>query len=135
MREQYTGMNPAIVDSLVYVGVGIIAAGVIHIIVVRLKQRAAMTETKMGCLLVHSLGTPLVMLAFFFPFFGGPARSLHLSPVPGDNGFENFSIRLYPWGTWIIAAFVDGFLRTYGIALADLNIFIHPNMFTPACHN
>jgi len=31
-------MNPAIVDSLVYVGVGIIAAGVIHIIVVRQKN-------------------------------------------------------------------------------------------------
>ena len=89
MRKQYTGMNPAIVDSLVYVGVSIIAADVIHIIVVRLEQRAAMTETKMGYLLVHSFATPLVMLAFFFPFFGCPAR---LSIYPQYQGITVLKI-------------------------------------------
>jgi len=43
-----------------------------------------MTETKMGNLLVHSLGTPLVKLAFFFPFFW---LSSTLSPfIPSTRG-------------------------------------------------
>jgi len=113
-------MNPAIVDSLVYIGIGIIAAGVIHIIFVRLKQRAAMTETKMDDLLVQSLGTPLVMLAFFIPFF--LAVQYALSLYPEFQWITDFKILTSCYilvGTWVIAAFVDGFLRTYGTALAE----------------
>ncbi len=73
-------MNPAIVDSLVYIGIGIIAAGMIHIIFARLKQRAATTETKMDDLIVQSLGTPLIMLAFFIPFFLAIQHALSLYP-------------------------------------------------------
>ena len=92
-------MNPAIFDSLVYVGIGIIAAGVIHIVFVRLKQRAAVTETKMDDLIVQSLGTPLVMLAFFIPFFLAVQHALSLyTGVSVDHGSKNFNIRLHHCG-------------------------------------
>jgi MscS family membrane protein len=113
-------MNPAIVDSLVYIGIGIIAAGIISVIFVWLKKRAAMTETKMDDLLVHSLGTPLVMLAFFIPFFLAVQHVLMLYPQYQwitDSKILGSGYILV--GTWIIATFVDGFLRTYGIALAE----------------
>ena len=113
-------MNPAIVDSLVYIGIGIIAAGIISVIFVWLKKRAAMTETKMDDLLVHSLGTPLVMLAFFIPFFLAVQHALTLYPqyqwITDSKILSSVYILV---GTWIIATFVDGFLRTYGIALAE----------------
>ncbi len=113
-------MNPAIVDSLVYLGIGIIAAGVIHIVFAWLKRRAAMTETKMDDLLVQSLGTPAVMLAFFIPFFLAVQHTLTL--YPQYQWITDFKILTSGYifvGTWVIATFVDGFLRTYGIALAE----------------
>ena len=113
-------MNPAIVDSLVYIGIGIIAAGIIAVIFVWLKKRAAVTETKMDDLLVHSLGTPLVLLAFFIPFFLAVQHALTLYPqyqwITDTKILDSGYILV---GTWIIATFVDGFLRTYGIALAE----------------
>ncbi len=113
-------MNPAIVDSLVYIGIGIIAAGIIFVIFVWLKKRAALTETKMDDLLVQSLGTPLVMLAFFIPFFLAVRHALTLYPqyqwITDTKILDSTYILV---GTWIIATFVDGFLRTYGIALAE----------------
>lgn len=113
-------MNPAFVDSLVYVGIGIIAAGIISVIFVWLKKRAAMTETKMDDLLVQSLGTPLVMLAFFIPFFLAVQHALTLYPqyqwITSTKILDSTYILV---GTWIIATFIDGFLRTYGIALAE----------------
>ncbi len=113
-------MNPAIVDSLVYIGIGIIAAGIIFVIFVWLKKRAAMTETKMDDLLVHSLGTPLVMLAFFIPFFLAVQHALTLYPqYQWITDSKILSSGYILVGTWIIATFVDGFLRTYGIALAE----------------
>jgi MscS family membrane protein len=113
-------MNPAIVDSLVYIGIGIIAAGIISVIFVWLKKRAAVTETKMDDLLVHSLGRPLVLLAFFIPFFLAVQHALTLYPqyqwITDTKILDSGYILV---GTWIIATFVDGFLRTYGIALAE----------------
>jgi len=111
-------MNPAIVDSLVYISIGIIAAGVIHIIFVRLKQRAAKTETKMDDLIVQSLGTHLVMLAFFIPFFLAVQHVLSLNPeYQWITDFKILTSGYILDGTWVVAAFVDGFLRTYGTAL------------------
>lgn len=113
-------MNPAIVDSLVYISIGIIAAGIIFVLFVWLKKRAALTETKMDDLLVQSLGTPLVMLAFFIPFFLAVRHALTLYPqyqwITDTKILDSMYILV---GTWIIATFVDGFLRTYGIALAE----------------
>ncbi len=113
-------MNPAIVDSLVYICIGIIAAGIIFVIFAWLKKRAALTETRMDDLLVESLGTPLVMLAFFIPFFLAVRHALTLYPqyqwITDTKILDSTYILV---GTWIIATFVDGFLRTYGIALAE----------------
>jgi MscS family membrane protein len=113
-------MNPAIVDSLSYIVIGIIAAVILHFVFVWLKKRAEMTETKMDDLLVYSLGAPMVMLAFFIPLFLAIQHAIYLYPQYQwitdskilDSGYIIVS-------TWIIATFVDGFLRTYGIALAE----------------
>jgi MscS family membrane protein len=113
-------MNPALVDSLSYIIIGIIAAVILHFIFVWLKKRAEMTETKMDDLLVHSLGTPLVMLAFFIPFFLAIQHVIFLYPQYQWITDSKIMVAGYILvSTWIIATFVDGFLRTYGIALAE----------------
>ena len=113
-------MNPALVDSLSYIVIGIIAAVIIHLVFVWLKKRAERTETKMDDLLVYSLGTPLVMLAFFIPLFLAIQHVIYLYPqyqwITDSKILDSGYIIV---GTWIIATFVDGFLRTYGIALAE----------------
>ena len=113
-------MNPALVDSLSYIVIGIIAAVIIHFVFIWFKKRAEMTETKMDDLLVYSLGTPLVMLAFFIPLFLAIQHAIFLYPqyqwITDSKILASGYIIV---GTWIIATFVDGFLRTYGIALAE----------------
>jgi MscS family membrane protein len=73
-------MNPALVDSFIYISIGIIAAGIIHGVFIWLKKRAGQTETKMDDLLVHSLGKPLEILAFFIPLFLAIQHSIYLYP-------------------------------------------------------
>ena len=117
--EYNSGMDPALVDSYIYIGIGIIAAGIIHIVFIWLKKRAEQTETKMDDLLVHSLGRPLVMLAFFIPFFLAVQHSLYLYPQYQWITESKILVSGYILvATWIIATFVDGFLKIYGVALA-----------------
>jgi MscS family membrane protein len=113
-------MDPALIDSYIYVGTGIIASGIIHIVFIWLKKRAEQTETKMDDLLVHSLGRPLVMLAFFIPLFLAIQHSIYLYPQYQWVTDSKILVSGYILvATWIIATFVDGFLKIYGIALAE----------------
>jgi small-conductance mechanosensitive channel len=113
-------MDTELLDSIIYLGIGIIAAGIVHIIFIWLKKKAEQTETKMDDLLVYSLGWPLVMLAFFIPFFLAIEHLLSLYPqlqwIADSKVLASGYILV---GTWIIATFVDGFLNTYGMALAE----------------
>ncbi len=113
-------MDQVLLDSLTYLGIGIIAAVIVHIVFIWLKKKAEQTETKMDDLLVHSLGPAMVMLAFFIPFFLAVQHSLTLYPqfqwVADSKVLASGYILV---GTWIIATFVDGFLKTYGVALAE----------------
>ncbi len=79
-------MDTALVDSYIYLGIGIIAAVLIHIIFTWIKKKAELTEMKMDDLLVHSLGRPLVMLAFLSPFFW-PYGTQYIS-TPSFNGLR-----------------------------------------------
>jgi len=113
-------MDPTLTDSYIYVGTGIIAAGIIHIIFVWLKKRAELTDTKMDDLLVHSLGRPLVMLAFFIPLFLAIQHSIYLYPQYQWITDSKILVSGYILvATWIIATFIDGFLKIYGVALAE----------------
>jgi len=113
-------MDTELLDSIIYLGIGIIAAGIVHIIFIWLKKKAEQTETKMDDLLVYSLGWPLVMLAFFIPFFLAIEHLLSIYPqlqwIADSKVLASGYILV---GTWIIATFVDGFLNTYGMALAE----------------
>jgi MscS family membrane protein len=73
-------MDPALVYSIVLIFIGIIAAVVLHFVFAGLSKRAERTKTKMDDLLVHSLGNPLVMLAFFIPFFLAIRHAIYLYP-------------------------------------------------------
>lgn len=113
-------MDPALIDSYIYVGTGIIAAGIIHVVFIWLKKRAEQTETKMDDLLVHSLGKPLVMLAFFIPLFLAIQHSIYLYPQYQWISDSKILVSGYILvATWIIATFIDGFLKIYGVALAE----------------
>jgi len=113
-------MDPALVDSILLIIFGIIAAVLLHYFFAWLSKRAEQTKTKMDDLLVHSLGAPLVMLAFFIPLFLAIQHTIYLYPQYqwlADSKFLESAYIIV--STWIIATFVDGLLRIYGIALAE----------------
>jgi MscS family membrane protein len=113
-------MDAAIIDSLLLTTAGIAAAIIVHFVFAFLKKQAEETETKMDDLLVYSLGTPLMLLAFFIPLYFAIQHTITMYPdyawIASSNALFAGYILV---GTWIIATFVDGFLLTYGNALAE----------------
>ncbi len=113
-------METALLDSFIYIAIGIIAAIIIYFVFAFLKKRAEQTETKMDDLIVYSLGSPLIILAFFIPFFFAIQHAIFVYPQYQWITDSKVLFAMYIIvGTWIIATFVDGFLRTYGQALAE----------------
>jgi hypothetical protein len=62
-------METALLDSFIFIAIGIIAAIIVYFVFAFLKKRAEMTETKMDDLIVYSLGSPLIILSFFIPLY------------------------------------------------------------------
>ncbi len=113
-------METALQDSFIFIAIGIVAAVSVHIFFTFLKKRAEKTKTKMDDLIVYSLGSPLTILAFFIPFFFAIQYAIFVYPQYLWIADSKVLLSLYILvGTWIIATFVDGFLRTYGLALAE----------------
>jgi len=113
-------MDSALIDSLTYIAAGIIAAVIVSIIFIFLKKRAERSETKLDDLLVHSLGAPLVILAFFVPLYFAIRNAIAVYPQYEWIASSNALYAMYiVVATWIIATFVDGILATYGDALAE----------------
>lgn len=113
-------METVLFESLIFVLAGCISAIIIYFVFRHLKKRAALSETQMDDLLLQSLGSPLVMLAFFIPLYVAIQHSVSVSPQYQWIAESKFLASAYILiGTWIVATFVDGFLKTYGIALAE----------------
>jgi small-conductance mechanosensitive channel len=113
-------MDSAIIDSLLWIGAGIAAAVLVHIVFIFLRKRAEQSDTKIDDLLVYSLGTPLVLLAFFIPLYFAIQHAIAVYPQYTWLADSNVLFAGYILvGTWIIATFVDGLLATYGDALAE----------------
>lgn len=102
-----------------YLAFGAIAALVVHFLFVLLKKMALQTETKLDDLLVHSLDTPLTLLAFFIPLIIALHQAIALFPqdswLADPRILLSFSILI---GTWVIATFTNDLLQTYGTTLA-----------------
>ncbi|MEI7857851.1 MAG: mechanosensitive ion channel family protein [Methanomicrobiales archaeon] len=113
-------METALLDSFIFIAIGIIAAIIVYFVFAFLKKRAEQTETKMDDLIVYSLGSPLIILAFFIPLFFAIQHAIFVYPQYQWITDSKFLVATYILvGTWIIATFVDGFLWTYGLALAE----------------
>jgi MscS family membrane protein len=113
-------MESQILNSFIYLAAGIIAAVVVHFIFVFLRKKADQTETKLDDLVVHSLGSPLVILAFFIPLYFAIQHAIIVYPQYQWITDSKMLLAAYiVVGTWIIATFIDGLLRTYGTALAE----------------
>ncbi len=113
-------MDQAITDTLLFLAAGIFAAIVVHFVFIFLKKQAEKTETMMDDLVVHSLGAPLTILAFFIPFFFAIHHLIDLYPQYQWLRDANVLLSGYVIiGTWIVATFLDDFLRIYGKALAE----------------
>jgi MscS family membrane protein len=113
-------MESQILDSFFYLAAGIIAAVVVHFLFVYLQKKADRTETKLDDLVVHSLGSPLVILAFFIPLYFAIQHAIIVYPQYQWITDSKMLLAAYiVVGTWIIATFIDGLLRTYGTALAE----------------
>jgi small-conductance mechanosensitive channel len=113
-------MDSGIIDSLMYIAAGIVAAVIVHFIFILLKKRAERSATKLDDLFVHSLGAPLVILAFFVPLFFAIRNVITLYPQYEWFASSNVLFAAYIIvATWIVATFIDGVLATYGDALAE----------------
>jgi MscS family membrane protein len=113
-------METALLDSFIFIAIGIVAAVMVYLIFVFLKKKAEQTETKMDDLIVYSLGSPLTILAFFIPLYFAIQHAIFVYPQYQWITDSKVLLAMYILvGTWIIATFVDGFLRTYGLALAE----------------
>jgi MscS family membrane protein len=113
-------METALLDSFVFVVIGIVSAIIVHFIFAFLKKQAEKTETKMDDLLVHSLGAPLTILAFFILLFFAINQVIMVYPQYQWIVSSKILLSGYIFvATWIIATFVDNFLLTYGRALAE----------------
>jgi len=113
-------MDQAITDTILFLAAGIFAAVVVHFVFIFLKEQAEKTETMMDDLVVHSLGAPLTILAFFIPFFFAIHHLIDLYPQYQWLRDANVLLSGYVIiGTWIVATFLDDFLRIYGKALAE----------------
>ena len=110
----------AIMDTILYLAAGICASVVVHFVFFFLKKKSEKTENLMDDLLVHSLGAPLTLLAFFIPFFFAIQHLIDIYPqyewILNENLLHSGYIVV---GTWIAATFLDDFLRTYGKAWAE----------------
>lgn len=103
-----------------FLAAGIFAAVVVHLVFAFLKKQAEKTETLIDDLVVHSLGAPLTMLVFFIPLFFSIRHLIDLYPQFQWLSDANILTSGYIIvGTWIIATFLDEFLRIYGKALAE----------------
>ena len=113
-------METAIFDTLMFLAAGIFAAVVVHLVFAFLKKQAEKTETLIDDLVVHSLGAPLTILAFFIPLFFAIRHLIDLYPQFQWLSDANILMSGYILvGTWIVATFLDEFLRIYGKALAE----------------
>lgn len=113
-------MDPAITEATIFFAAGVTAAVVVHFVFLYLKKRSEKTETMVDDLVVHSLGTPLTLLAFFIPFFFAINHLIVMYPQYQWIADANILYSAYIIvGTWIVATFADDFLRTYGTALAE----------------
>ena len=113
-------MDPAMIDSFILIAAGIIAALIVHGIFVYFRKQAEKTDTLIDDLIVHSLGLPLAMLAFFIPLYFAIQHAITVYPDLAWIASSNVLIAGYTLvATWIIATFVDGVLDTYGTALAQ----------------
>jgi MscS family membrane protein len=120
LERMVENMETALFESLVLVLIGGIAAIIIHLVFLYLKKQADLTDTRMDDLIVHSLGAPLVMLAFFIPLYLAIQHAVPVYPQYLWIAESKFLTSLYILiAAWIVATFVDGFLKTYGIALAE----------------
>jgi MscS family membrane protein len=113
-------METAISDTLMFLAAGVFAAVVVHLVFAFLKKQAEKTETMIDDLVVHSLGTPLTILAFFIPLFFAIRHLIDIYPQYQWLSDGNILMSGYIIvGTWIVATFLDEFLRIYGKALAE----------------
>jgi MscS family membrane protein len=113
-------METAVIDTVMFLAAGVFAAVVVHYVFAFLKKQAEKTETMMDDLVVHSLAVPLTILAFFIPFFFAVNHLIELYPQYQWLTDANILMSGYiVVGAWIVATFVDEFLRIYGKALAE----------------
>ena len=113
-------METAVIDTLMFLAAGIFAALIVHFVFLFLKKQAEKTETMMDDLVVHSLAAPLTILAFFIPLFFAVRHLIDLYPQYRWLSDMNILMSGYILvGTWIVATFLDEFLRIYGKALAE----------------
>jgi MscS family membrane protein len=113
-------MDTELLDAFIFLAIGIISSIIVYFIFAFLKKKAEKTETKMDDLIVYSLGSPLIILAFFVPLYFAIQQAIFVYPQYQWITNSNVLYAMYIIvATWIIATFVDGFLRTYGLALAE----------------
>jgi MscS family membrane protein len=112
-------VNPDILYATFTIITGLILAGIAHVIIILLKNKASGTESQLDDILLEALGQPLVITILAGSIY---IALTHFAILPEtvagfavDQYVNAFFILI---GAWIVSSFSYNLLRTYGSALA-----------------
>jgi len=110
-----------ILSPLIILLLSFAAANAVNFILIRLRHRAAKTETKLDDIILHSLGRPLYMLilvaGIYYAIHETPYLIDLINQKDADYQYRRFILTIF--GTWMVATLAKRMVREYGYGWAS----------------
>jgi small-conductance mechanosensitive channel len=109
-------MDPSVIYAAITIILGLVAAGIAHIIIHWLHKKASTTDSQLDDILLSSIGKPLVItiiavsIYIALTYFGILPETIAGYPVNIDQWVNAFFILI---GAWIVSSFSYTLLVTY----------------------
>jgi MscS family membrane protein len=113
-------MDPGVIYAALTILLGLIIAGIAHVIISWLKKKAARTDSHLDDILLEALGQPLVITILAGSIY---IALTHFGILP--ETVAGFAVDQYInaffilTGAWIVSSFSYNLLRTYGSVIAE----------------
>lgn len=107
-----------VAESLLITGVAVAAAYAVYHLFSRLGRRAEGTGTRLDNLLISAAARPLAILVAALGTFYAVNRIPGAAELLAEYGNVQSAVLILV-GSWIVATFSHGFLKTYGVRLAE----------------
>ena len=110
-----------ILPPLITLMLSFAAASAVSFILVRLRQRAAKTDTKLDDIILHSLGKPLYMLILVAGIYYAVHQTPYLIDLINqkDANYQYRKFILTIFATWMVATLAKRMVREYGYGWAS----------------